>query len=122
MIVGSDGRFAFITEDRPATTEHRSADRTPEIPEPKESAGQMFMIRRSIEALLEKGEPLRMLKPTQAWRRITGHLEGTGIEPSESRISAPEARLHRASSMTDMQSRSTARSDGDTPVDMPAAV
>lgn len=43
----------------------------------------MFMIMKGVEALLEKGEPLPMLKPTQAWRRITGHLHGTGIHALE---------------------------------------
>ena len=63
MIVGSDGRLVLITEKRPATPEHPAADLTPEAPEP---VGQMFMIRKSVEALLEKGEPLRMLKPFRA--------------------------------------------------------
>jgi hypothetical protein len=80
MIVGWQGQLALITEERPATTEHPSADRTPETPEP---GGQMFMIRKGVEDLLAKGEPLPMLKPTQAWRRITGHLQGTGIKALE---------------------------------------
>ena len=80
MIMAWQGQLALITEERPATIEHPSADRTPETPEP---VGQMFMIRKSVEALLEKGEPLPMLKPTQAWRRITGHLQGTGIHALE---------------------------------------
>jgi hypothetical protein len=80
MIVGWDGQLALITEERPATSEHASADRTAEAPEP---VGQMFMIRKGVEALLEKGEPLPMLKPTQAWRRITSHLHGTGIHALE---------------------------------------
>ena len=80
MIVGSDGRLVLITEERHATTEHSSADRTPETPEP---LGQMFMIRKSVEALLAKGEPLPMLKPSQAWRRITGHLSRIGIHARE---------------------------------------
>ena len=79
MIVGWDGRLALITGERPATSEHASADR-PEIPDP---TGQMFMIRKGIEALLEKGEPLRMLKPSQAWRRITSHLQGAKIHALE---------------------------------------
>jgi hypothetical protein len=37
------------------------------------------MIRKGVEALLEKGEPLPMLKPTQAWR-ITGHSQGHRID------------------------------------------
>jgi len=80
MSVGSDGQRVLIAEERPATFEHASADRTPDTAEP---AGQMFMIRKGVEALLEKGEPLRMLKPTQAWRRITDHLQGTGIKALE---------------------------------------
>jgi hypothetical protein len=49
MIVGSDGRLVLMTEERPATTEHPSADRTPETPSP-EPVGQMFMIRKGVEA------------------------------------------------------------------------
>ena len=80
MIVGSDGQRVLIEEEHPGRPEHPSPDCTPEAPGP---AGQMFMIRKGIEALLEKGEPLPMLKPTQAWRRITGHLQGTGIKALE---------------------------------------
>jgi hypothetical protein len=78
MIVGSDGQRAVIEkEDRPTRPEHPSSDCA------SEPAGQMFMIGNGVEALLKKGEPLRMLKPTQAWRRITGHLKGTGIDARE---------------------------------------
>jgi hypothetical protein len=80
MIVGSDGQNTVIAEERPARPEHPSAERTPA---PSEPAGQMFMIRRGVETLLEKGEPLHVLKPTQAWRRITGHLSRTGIHARE---------------------------------------
>jgi hypothetical protein len=79
MIVGSDGQHVLIEEELPARSSESSEhpDRTPE------PTGQMFMIRKSVEALFEKGEPLPMLKPTQAWRRITGHLQKTGIEALE---------------------------------------
>jgi hypothetical protein len=80
MSVGSDGQRVLIEEERPGRVEHPSSDCVTEAPEP---AGQMFMIRKSVEALLEKGEPLPMLKPTQAWRRITDHLQGTGIKALE---------------------------------------
>jgi hypothetical protein len=73
MIVGSDGQRVLIEEERPARSEH-ALDWTPETREP---AGQMFMIRQGVEALLEKGEPLSMLKPSQAWRRISDQLKGT---------------------------------------------
>jgi hypothetical protein len=46
---------------------------------PEAASGLMFMIRKGVEALLEKGDPLPILKPTQCWRRITDHLKGTGI-------------------------------------------
>ena len=77
MIGESDVQNGVIAEERPARPEHLSADRA------SEPDGQMFMIPRGVEALLEKGEPLPMLKPTQAWRRITGHLQGTGIKALE---------------------------------------
>jgi hypothetical protein len=80
MIVGSDGQRVLIDEERPARTEHPLSDCAPEAPEP---TGQMFMIGNGVEALLKKGEPLPILKPTQAWRRITGHLQGTGIHALE---------------------------------------
>jgi hypothetical protein len=82
MIVGSDGLHVLIAEELPATSEHASADRTPETREPA-PAGQMFMIRKGVEDLLAKGEPLAMLKPSQAWRRITSHLQGTRIHALE---------------------------------------
>jgi hypothetical protein len=67
----------LIEEESAARPEHPSADHAPE------PAGQMFMIRKSVEALLENGEPLPVLKPAQAWRRITDHLRGTGIHARE---------------------------------------
>ena len=77
MIEGSRGQLALIEGERPAESEERSTVHA------LEPAGQMFMIRKGIEALLEKGEPLPILKPSQAWRRITGHLKGTGIDALE---------------------------------------
>jgi hypothetical protein len=79
-----DGRLALTEEERPAKPGYPSADSTPETPKPTpELTGQMFKIRKGVEALLEKGEPLSMLKPTQAWRRITSHLKGSGIHALE---------------------------------------
>jgi hypothetical protein len=78
--VGSDGQRVLIEEEHPGRPEHPLPDCAPEAPEP---AGQMFMVREGVEALLEKGEPLRMLKPSQAWRRITSHLQGSRIHALE---------------------------------------
>jgi hypothetical protein len=52
MIMAWRGQLALIAKDRPTTPEHPSADRTPESTDP---AGQMFMIRRGVEALLDPG-------------------------------------------------------------------
>jgi hypothetical protein len=65
MIVVSDGQFTLPEETPAAEARDRSADQAPE------PAGQMFMIRKGVETLLMKGEPLPLLKPTLAWRRIT---------------------------------------------------
>src|SRR5262249_57311061 len=77
MIEGSRGQLALIEGERPAEPEERSTVHA------LEPAGEMSKIRKAVEALLEKGAPLPMLKPTQAWRRITGHLKGTGIDALE---------------------------------------
>jgi hypothetical protein len=72
-----DGQLAPIEEAPPATDPHCAPDGE------QEPTGQMFMIRKGVEALLEKGEPLSMLKPSQAWRRISDQLKGTGINTRE---------------------------------------
>jgi hypothetical protein len=74
MIIEAAGHI----EEHPEKPEHPFAAQRPE-----EASGQMFMIRKSVEALLEKGDPLPILKPSQAWRRITEHLKGTGIHALE---------------------------------------
>lgn len=78
IVVESDGPHVLVEEERAARPEHSSVP-----PEASEPDGQMFMIRKGVEALLKKGAPLPVLKPNQAWRRITGHLTGTGIEALE---------------------------------------
>jgi hypothetical protein len=80
MSVESDGWLAVITEERPATTEHPLADRTSETPEP---SGQMFMIRKSVEALLAKRLTVAHAQADPGVRRITDHLQGTGIRALE---------------------------------------
>ena len=77
MSIEAVGRTALL-EERPEKPEHPFAAQRPEA-----ASGQMFMIRKSVEALLEKGDPLPILKPSQAWRRITEHLKGTGIHALE---------------------------------------
>jgi len=77
MMVGSNSQFALVEEERTTEPEQRS---TVHAPEP---AGQMFKIREAVVALLEKGAPLPMLKPTQSWRRITGDLQVTGMHALE---------------------------------------
>jgi hypothetical protein len=74
-----------IANDAPRLAEgNGSASPDQFLPDqPPEPAGQMFMIRKGVEALLEKGDPLHILKPTQCWRRITDHLKGTGIHALE---------------------------------------
>jgi hypothetical protein len=72
-----DGQLSPIEEARPAADPRCAPDRE------HEPAGQMFMIRKGVESLLEKGEPLSMLKPSQAWRRISDQLKGTGINTRE---------------------------------------
>src|SRR5262249_50131876 len=63
--------------------EHPEESEPPFAAQGPEPAGQMFMIRKGVEALLKKGDPLDVLKPTQCWRRITDHLQGTGIKALE---------------------------------------
>jgi hypothetical protein len=59
-----------MLEEHLEESEHSFAAQGPEA-----ASGQLFMIRMGVEALLEKGDPLPVLKPSQAWRRITKHLE-----------------------------------------------
>jgi len=76
MMIEAADHIAML-EEHPEKPEHPLAEQAPE------PAGQMFMIRKGVEALLKKGDPLPILKPSQAWRRITDHLKGTGIHALE---------------------------------------
>ena len=77
MIIEAAGHIALL-EEHPEEPEQPFAAQGP-----AEASGQMFMIRMGVEALLKKGDPLPVLKPTQCWRRITDHLKGTGINALE---------------------------------------
>src|SRR5262245_57314795 len=77
MTVEAAGHIA-MREEHPEEPEQPVAAQGPE-----EASGQMYIIMKGVEALLEKGDPLTVLKPTQCWRRITDHLKGTGINALE---------------------------------------
>jgi hypothetical protein len=77
MTAGVDGQSVTSGEEHQPELERPSAEQVPK------SAGQMFKIRKGVEALLGESVPLSLLGPTQAWQRITDHLRETGVNALE---------------------------------------
>ncbi|HEV8715451.1 MAG TPA: hypothetical protein VGX03_21805 [Candidatus Binatia bacterium] len=75
-IVAEAGQLALVQErsDKPGES---SAEKVEVL------SGQMEKIKSGVEALLRDEVPLHLLKPVQAWRRITDHLKSTGVNARE---------------------------------------